>query len=125
MSDQRKIATDRQLVLFAIAELALSRPGLDASLGRFADSIDGRDVYEQLKQLLEPGAAINTHLFAIGPKTLQEDAELIEWVLNMERRGAGGFLITLGEAALRADHENYPLMRPLLLRLKKKYPQYD
>ncbi len=56
---------------------------------------------------------------------LQNDPELIDWVFNLKRMYAGGFLMAIGEAAQLADHANYPLMRPLLLDLKKKYPGYD
>lgn len=32
---------------------------------------------------------------------------------------------SLASAALRADHENYPLIRPLVLQMRDKYPEYD
>ncbi len=54
----------------------------------------------------------------------QEDEELIDWLLNLEPMNAGSFLRAIGEAAMRADSQNYPVMRPLLLELKKKYPDY-
>jgi hypothetical protein len=37
---------------------------------------------------------------------------------------AGGFLVALADAALRADGENYPILRPALRELKQKYPEY-
>jgi hypothetical protein len=47
---------DRQLILLAIAELALSRPGWDWTLGRLAELLstspavaDGRVMFEQFK----------------------------------------------------------------------------
>jgi hypothetical protein len=56
---------------------------------------------------------------------LQNDREMLDWVLNLDRMHAGGFLLAIGDAAQRADHENYPLMRPMLLVLKHKYPEYS
>jgi hypothetical protein len=53
----------------------------------------------------------------------QTDAELLEWILDASRN-AGGFLSALAEAALRADWENYPVLRPVLVAMKAKYPQY-
>ena len=40
---------DRQLVLLALAELALRRPGWDDALGRVADRLGGRDLFARLK----------------------------------------------------------------------------
>jgi len=58
---------------------------------------------------------------------LQDDIELIDWVLGItsERSGAGDFLRAIAEAATRADWENYPILRPVLLELQKKYPYYS
>jgi hypothetical protein len=53
-----------------------------------------------------------------------DDPELLEWMNNASQR-AGGFLSYLAMAGLRADWENYPLMRPLLLTMREKYPQYE
>ena len=60
--------------------------------------------------------------------TAQEDPELMDWVLclvNQAPRRSGGFLESLGMAAARADGENYLLLRPALLAMKRKYPEYD
>ncbi len=58
---------------------------------------------------------------------LQDDLELIDWVLGItsERASPGDFLRAVAEAATRADWENYPILRPALLELKKKYPYYS
>jgi hypothetical protein len=42
---------DRQLVLLAIAELSLSRPGWDYALGLIADQLQGREMYDEFKRL--------------------------------------------------------------------------
>lgn len=56
---------------------------------------------------------------------LQNDPGILAWVMQLQKMHAGGFLTSIGEAAQRADAENYPLIRPLLLILKEKYPDYD
>lgn len=53
----------------------------------------------------------------------QDDMELADWLLNAQSFG-GDFLRSLAEAGLRADHENYPVLRPVLLSMKEKYPKY-
>ncbi len=58
----------------------------------------------------------------------QEDTELMDWVLclaNQSPRRSGSFLATIGLAAVRADSDNYLLLRPALLAMKRKYPEYD
>ena len=53
-----------------------------------------------------------------------DDPELLEWLSNAQRRG-GGFVSSLASAALRADDENYALIRPLVLQMRDKYPAYE
>lgn len=55
---------------------------------------------------------------------LQSDPEIYVWVMNLERMRAGSFLRAIGLAAQHADIYNYALMRPLLLNLMNKYPDY-
>ena len=54
----------------------------------------------------------------------EDDRELLEWLSKANQDG-GGFLSSIARAALVADFENYPLMRPMLLVLRKKYPRYE
>lgn len=55
----------------------------------------------------------------------QEDTpEMMEWLQNAGSRG-GGFISLLAIAALHADSENYPILRPALLVFRKRYPNYD
>lgn len=37
----------------------------------------------------------------------------------------GGFVKTVAQAAMRADDDNYAILRPALLAFKAKYPKYD
>jgi len=49
---------------------------------------------------------------------------LLEWLAKADRYG-GGFVSSLARAALVADPENYPLIKPLIEQMRKKYPQYE
>jgi hypothetical protein len=53
-----------------------------------------------------------------------DDPELLEWLSKAHTEG-GHFVRGVAMAALFADHENYPLIRPMILELRKKYPQYE
>jgi hypothetical protein len=58
----------------------------------------------------------------------QQDIELFDWVFCLATQypmQSGGFLESVGRCAVRADAENYVILRPVLLQLKAKYPQYD
>jgi hypothetical protein len=61
------------------------------------------------------------HAFLIAQN---DDGELLEWLANAHQRG-GHFISNLAHAALVADHENYALIRPLVLELRKRYPAYE
>lgn len=57
----------------------------------------------------------------------QTDPELSEWLLGITNNTPtrpGDFLRSLAEAALRADGNNYLLLRPALLAIKANYPGY-
>lgn len=58
-----------------------------------------------------------------------DDAELLDWLRvaagQTPRPAAGDFVRTIAEAGLRADRDNYELLRPALLKLKAKYPQHS
>jgi hypothetical protein len=53
-----------------------------------------------------------------------DDPELLEWLSNASQRG-GGFVQSLANAGLRADHKNYPAIRPLLIYFREKYTEYE
>ena len=57
-----------------------------------------------------------------------EDPELLPWlmgIMNGRPTRAGDFLRSLAGAALRADFQNYREIRPALLNIRDRYPQYD
>jgi hypothetical protein len=59
--------------------------------------------------------------------TAYYDPEVLVWLMGIENGepvGAGGFLRDLAQCALRADSDNYRILRPALLQIKAKYPQY-
>jgi hypothetical protein len=53
-----------------------------------------------------------------------DDPELLEWLAKATELG-GGFISSLARAALVADHTNYPILRPLLVTMRAKFPQYE
>jgi hypothetical protein len=53
-----------------------------------------------------------------------DDPELLEWLAKSSQDG-GGFVGAVARAGLVADAENYSLIRPLLMQLRRKYPQYE
>ena len=53
-----------------------------------------------------------------------DDPELLEWLAKADKDG-GGFVSSLARAALVADEENYPILRPVLLLMRVKYPAYE
>jgi hypothetical protein len=53
-----------------------------------------------------------------------DDPELLEWLAKADQEG-GGFVKAIASAGLRADMENYALIRPLLVLMRAKYPAYE
>jgi hypothetical protein len=54
----------------------------------------------------------------------EDDRGLLEWLAKANQY-AGGFVSSLARAGLVADSENYPILRPVLLVMRKKYPRYE
>jgi hypothetical protein len=50
-----------------------------------------------------------------------DDSELSEWLMQAIDEDSGQFLRALAEAAVIACPEDYCLVRPVLIRLKRKY----
>lgn len=58
----------------------------------------------------------------------QQDVTLAPWlygIVNHIPTRSGDFLRSLAEAALRADADNYLILRPALVQLREKYPGYN
>lgn len=76
---------------------------------------------------IEFSAVCSAMAEAIGPMRLEADTEEVRrWVhgVNQERPGDPGFLQAFAAAVCRADGTQYPLLRPTLMVLKEKFPQY-
>ena len=50
-----------------------------------------------------------------------DDAELNEWLLQAIEEDCGEFISALAEAVVTACADDYTLVRPALMRLKRKY----
>lgn len=63
---------------------------------------------------------------AIGPMRLEADTEEVRrWVHGINvQRAVPSFLQAFAAAVSRADGTQYPLLRPALIVLKEKYPEY-
>lgn len=53
-----------------------------------------------------------------------DDPELLEWLAKADQSG-GGFISALARAGLVADEDNYPILRPVLILMRSKYPKYE
>lgn len=56
--------------------------------------------------------------------TINDNPEVRYWAVEAANRG-GGFLQKIAGAALLADVNNYPIIKPALLQLIMKYPEYQ
>jgi hypothetical protein len=54
--------------------------------------------------------------------TALDDRGLGEWVMALGGERSGHFLCALAEAVMKADAEDYSVIRPALMNLKRKYP---
>jgi hypothetical protein len=50
-----------------------------------------------------------------------DDKELSAWVMRLGEERSGRFLFALAEAVMKADADDYSLIRPALLDLKRKH----
>lgn len=119
---------ERQLVLLALAELALSRPGFDETLRGIAGRVDnpGAPLYEGMK--VANADRVRGDRSPLMPIDMRNDDEdLRRWihgVNNGKPVQAGGFLQAFAAAICRADDVNYAILRPALVKLKEKFPKY-
>lgn len=117
--------SDRQLVLLAIAELALSRPGFNPALELIAISLGSREMFEQFKLTSSDRIRASHGPFGFSPTgPIQFHPDELDYV-NAKlfgREDDNSFLACFLNACLRADGSNYPILRPALLDIMKKYP---
>jgi hypothetical protein len=114
----------KAIVILALADLALSRPGWNEAIGEIIDVYGERAAWQQLKAINADRVGVRIEPGFMDAST---DPELLEWLNNasLSRENSHSFVSTIAEAGLRADHSNYPLIRPALLRLREKYPVYS
>jgi hypothetical protein len=92
---------------------------------RIADGFSGREMFDQFKEFNADRVKAERAPMTFGPLVAQsDDPELLEWLAAADRDG-GGFVQNLAHAGLVADPENYPLIRPVLIEMRKKYPAYE
>jgi len=61
----------------------------------------------------------------LDPYTFREDEEEVRrWIYGVSHSARGTFLEAFCSVARRADATNYVLLRPIILTLKAKNPQY-
>ena len=57
--------------------------------------------------------------------TALDDRELSDWVVTHGEERSGDFLCALAEAVMKADAEDYSVIRPALIRLRTKYAHVE
>ena len=57
-----------------------------------------------------------------GSMIASEDNQMRDWLMRLGRMRSGHFLGALADAAMKADDEDYSIIRPALMDLKRKYP---
>lgn len=50
-----------------------------------------------------------------------EDSELSDWLMDLIADGSGSFLSALAEVVVAADAEDYSIIRPGLIELRRKH----
>lgn len=132
-------------VLLEPSKAPLERRDIHVSAGHFFDilaavtleghHIDGLPGYCQCESCRSAaGAALayrieaakkRQRLLVVGedPPDAQHDPVLFPWLMGCQNQ-AGDFLKSIAEAALRADAENYALLRGALLTLRESYPEF-
>jgi hypothetical protein len=121
---------ERQMLVLAMAELALSRPGWDDALRRIVGRIDnpGTPMYESLKASNADRVRVERGpLFPARMILKHDDEEVRRWIHGINQGDpapSGDFLYQFARAVCRADCDNYSILRPALLALKVKFPKY-
>jgi hypothetical protein len=121
---------ERQMLVLALAELALSRPGWNDCLQRIAQRVDneGAPMYSELKRLNADRVRVERGPLLPQRIILEQDTEEVRrWIHGINQSEpvhAGGFLYEFARFVCRADCDNYPILRPAILALMAKYPKF-
>lgn len=63
----------------------------------------------------------SAHTVAREELTAFDDDELSDWLIEGIENGSENFLCAVAEAAVAANAEDYPVIRPALLALRRKH----
>jgi hypothetical protein len=102
----------------AVARKTHLDPKEDGSLGYLcwtAGSTVDNPVVAGTLAVIAQGANVETH-------SATTDNELRDWLIGARKHGTS-FLHAMAEAAFLSDLKHYRLLRPVLLNLKKMYPE--
>lgn len=120
--------SDRQLLILALAETALLRPGFDDALRRISQRVDNRidAMYDAFKHF--NNSRVTPDMAKIPFCFLRDDEEeLRRWIHGInqhEPNRPGDFLLAFAAAVCRADPSNYPILRSAVIELQAKFPKY-
>lgn len=119
---------DRQLLILALAETALLRPGFDDALRRISQRVDNRidSMYDAFKHF--NNCRVTPDMAKIPFCFLRDDEEeLRRWIHGInqhEPTRPGDFLLAFAKAVCMADAGNYPILRSAVMELQAKFPKY-
>ena len=102
----------------ALARKVELEPCEDGSIGYLCWASGGR-----LEMPVVVGnLAVTAHGANVEPHSASTDNELHDWLVWADEHGTS-FLHAIAEAAFASDLKHYRLLRPVLLNLKKMYPE--
>src|SRR5271170_588350 len=104
----------------AVAKKAELDPKADGSIGYL-----GWEAGTTVGQPVVVGTlAIAAQGVNVEPRSASADNELYDWLISAREHGTS-FLHAIAEAAFLSDLKHYRVLRPVLLNLKKMYPEDD
>ena len=102
----------------AVAKKAHLDPKEDGSFGYLCWTAGGRVE----KPVVVGNLAVTAQGASVEPHSASTDEDLHDWLVWADEYGTS-FLHAIAEAAFLSDLKHYRLLRPVLLNLKKMYPE--
>lgn len=93
------------------------------SQGELQVALHGVSFHELYKGVEAAAGPLGLGAFSLA----QDEEEIRRWIHGINQHEPcrpGDFLLAFAAAICRADDSNYTLMRPTLIALKAKFPQY-
>jgi hypothetical protein len=121
---------ERQMLVLALAELALSRPGWNDCLQRIAQRVEneGAPMYERFKRSSADRVRVERGPLLPQRIILEQDTEEVRrWIHGINQREpvpADAYLYEFARFVCRADCDHYLILRPAILALMAKYPKF-